>query len=342
MKKLGIGVIGFGGMGSYHVKELIPASGELFEVQGVFDIDPARMEAAAALGLSTYASQEDLLADPQVAVVLIATPNDSHKEIAIAAMTAGKDILCEKPVAMNAAELAEILRVAEATQRTFMVHQNRRWDPDFLVIKDLYEKQPLGEVFQIESRVHGANGIPGDWRHEKAAGGGMLLDWGVHLIDQLMWLVPSSINKLDYDLSYILGNEVDDGFILYLTFDNGLKTIIEVGTTNYVKLPRWYLKGTKGTAKIDDWDLSGEMIRGTGNTAAAAPTPIQAGVGLTKTMAPPSEEAMEKVALPQPAMLPESLYENLYHVIVEGQEPVIKNGEVMAVMQVMDRILANQ
>lgn len=340
MEKLGIGVVGFGGMGTYHVKELIPAAGGLFSLQGIYDLDPDRRKAAVALGLKSYDSQASLLADPQIAVVLIATPNDSHKEIAIAAMQAGKHVLCEKPVALNTQELTEILAVAEETGQTFMVHQNRRWDPDFLMIREMYQQQLLGEVFQIESRVHGANGIPGDWRHEKAAGGGMLLDWGVHLIDQLLWLVPAAIQRVDHDLSYILGNDVDDGFILYLTFDNGLKTIIEVGTTNYVKLPRWYIKGTKGTAKIDDWDLSGEMILATGNTEAAAPAPIQAGVGLTKTMAPPSEEAMEVVKLPKGTPLPESLYENLYQVIATGAEPIIKNEEVLAVMQLMDQILA--
>src|SRR5699024_9336974 len=139
---------------------------------------------------------------------------------------------------------------------------------------DLFEKRIVGDIFQIESRVHGANGIPGDWRHTKEQGGGMLLDWGVHLLDQLLWLIDSPIVDVKVDMSYILGNEVDDGFLVYITFENGIRVLVEVGTTNYTQLPRWYVKGNRGTARIDDWDLSGEMVVPTGENVEEKPSPI--------------------------------------------------------------------
>lgn len=71
-----------------------------------------------------------------------------------------------------------------------MVHQNRRWDPDFLTVKKMYDKNALGKFCRIESRVQGANGIPGDWRKFEEKGGGMMLDWGVHLIDQMVYMLP--------------------------------------------------------------------------------------------------------------------------------------------------------
>ena len=98
---------------------------------------------------------------------MIATPNDLHKELSIAALKAGKHVVCEKPVALNTAELDEIVAVAQETGNTFMVHQNRRWDPDFLLVRELYRNGQIGDLFQLESRVQGANGIPGDWRHVK-------------------------------------------------------------------------------------------------------------------------------------------------------------------------------
>ena len=76
-----------------------------------------------------------------------------------------------------------------------MVHQNRRWDEDFLTIKQMYNEKTIGDLFRIESRVHGANGIPGDWRHLEAHGGGSL-DWGVHLLDQVLFMVDSRITSL--------------------------------------------------------------------------------------------------------------------------------------------------
>lgn len=329
-------VIGYGGMGTYHVQQLI-AKEENVQVFGVYDIFQERNTKAQEEGLKAYESLEAVLQDAEVDAVLIATPNDCHKDLAIQSLRAGKHVVCEKPVAMNTAELDEILAVAEETGQTFMVHQNRRWDPDFLIIQDIYQNQPIGELFQIESRVQGANGIPGDWRHIEKHGGGMILDWGVHLFDQLLYMIDSPVVNVEVDLSYILGDEVDDGFICYLTFENRMRAIVEVGTTNFTKLPRWYVKGLEGTAKIVDWDLSGEMIMATRDEDVAAPTPIKAGVGYTKTMAPPSEEATEALEFPT-VEAKTSFYQNFFEVATEGAEPIVKNQEVRRVMQLIDRI----
>ena len=329
-------IIGYGGRGSYHQKELITQ--ELVDVIGIYDIAQTAQDKAREAGLTVYDSLEQVLNDESVEAVLVATPNDVHQDLSIAALRGGKQVICEKPVAMNVSELDAILEVAAETGNTFMVHQNRRWDPDFLVIRDLYQKGQIGDLFQIEYRVRGANGLPGDWREQAAHGGGMLLDWGVHLIDQILWLVDSPIKSMAADFSYILGNEVDDGFILYLTFENGTRTLIEVGTTNFSQLPRWYVKGLNGAAKIEDWDLSGEIVVATHQDDLVAPKPIKAGVGLTKTMAPPSEEATKKVAINE--ILPEfpSFYQNFYDVVKNDAAPIVKNEEVRKVLYLIDSV----
>ena len=331
-------IIGYGGMGSYHEKNLMFSEKEKINLVGVYDILEERQEVARAKGLSTYESFEEVLADKRIEVVLIAVPNDLHKSMSIAALKAGKHVVCEKPATLNTEEFDEILAVAADTGNRFIVHQNRRWDPDFLIVRDLYQSQPIGSVFQIESRVNGANGIPGDWRHLKKHGGGMLLDWGIHLLDQMLWLVDSPIKDVQVDFSYVLGDEVDDGFISFITFENGIKAIVEVGTTNYVKLPRWYVKATEGTARIDDWDLSGEMVRAIQTSNETMPQPIQAGVGLTKTMAPPSEDATETLSLPKASAEYDSFYSNVYHVIRDDVTPIVKNTEVRNVLQLIEQM----
>ena len=338
MNKLRFAIIGYGGMGSYHATTLM--KNEPVEIVGVYDIDASRRQVAQAHGFQVYDTLEAVLTDDTVEIVLIATPNDSHRPLAIQSMQAGKQVICEKPVAMNVAEFDEILAVAKETGRTFMVHQNRRWDPDFLIVRDLYQKHQIGELFQIESRVHGANGIPGDWRHLPEHGGGMLLDWGVHLLDQILWLVDSPIKKIMVDFSYVLGDQVDDGFMTHLTFENGVKALIEVGTSNYTTLPRWYVKGYEGTARIDGWDCSGEIIRATRAEDAATPQPIQAGVGLTKTMAPPSEEATETLDMPKVTAPYVSYYQNVYDVLRKQDAPIVKNGEVRKVLALIEELFA--
>lgn len=337
MTVINLVVIGYGGMGSYHAKELIKETDGV-KVSGVYDIDATRLEMAKSAGFKVYQQLEDVLTDDTIEAVLIATPNDSHKKLAISAMKAGKHVVCEKPVMMSTTELDEVLQVAKEENKIFMVHQNRRWDNDFLIIRELYQQHEIGALFQIESRVQGANGIPGDWRHLEKHGGGMVLDWGVHLLDQLLFMVDSQVKTVAADLSYVLGDEVDDGFISYLTFENGLKAIVEVGTTNFIKLPRWYVRGFEGAAVINDWDLSGKIVKQIGMIDHNNLVPIQAGQGLTKTMAPPSEDATTIMAIEEVAPNFDSFYHNFYDVIRNQAEPIVKNEEVYRVLRLIETI----
>lgn len=337
MNLINLVVIGYGGMGSYHARELIKETDGV-KVVGIHDINPERLELAKENHFEVYETLESVLTDQSVEAVLIATPNDSHKELAIAAMKAGKHVVCEKPVMMNTKELEEVMAISKQEEKIFMVHQNRRWDNDFLIIRDLYQQPKIGELFQIESRVQGANGIPGDWRHLKQHGGGMVLDWGVHLLDQLLFMVDSKLTTVVADLSYVLGDEVDDGFISYLTFENGVRAVIEVGTTNFIKLPRWYVRGFEGAAVINDWDLSGKIVKQTGTIDHHNLVPIQAGQGLTKTMAPPSEDATTTYEINEVAADFDSFYHNFYEVVRKKAAPIVKNEEVYRVLRLIETI----
>ena len=331
-----LAICGYGGMGSHHAQHIIPNTCDTIKVVGAYDIKEERLEQAKKDGYQAYKSYEALLDDENVDIVLIATPNDVHKDQAIAALRSGKHVVCEKPVTLTSLELEEIIEVEQETGKTFMVHQNRRWDDDYLTIKNLYDNQQIGEIFHIESRVHGANGIPGDWRCMAKHGGGMLYDWGVHLLDQILDMVDSPLKTVYSDQSFVLGHDSDDGFTSYLKFENGVAAQIEVATTNFITLPRWYVKGLKGTAVIHDWNLNGEMVEYNYEVEHKAPTPIKAGAGLTKTMAPLNEGSVIKHQLPQPLKQRQSFYENLSSTIENSTEPFIKNEQVLRVMKLIE------
>ncbi|WP_179394562.1 Gfo/Idh/MocA family protein [Lacticaseibacillus absianus] len=339
MKELMMGIVGYGGMGAYHARELIPASAHI-RLKGAYDIDPERRSVIEADGFIAYPSYEAMLADPEIDLVLVATPNDRHRPLSLQALAAHKHVISEKPAMMNPAELEEVLTAAAAADRQFFVHQNRRWDPDFRVLTQIVQAQTIGDVFRVESRVHGANGIPGDWRHFARYGGGMIRDWGVHLLDQLLDLLDGPISRVTAETSQILGDDCDDGFTVRLDFNSGVTAVVEVGTTNYIPLPRWYVKGTQGTAEIRDWDLHGEQVIATG-VDTVAPTPVRAGVGLTKTMAPPSEAAVRHASLPAGVPLSVSFYDNVHDVICDGAPRVVQNSEVMRVLKLIDVITAS-
>ena len=146
-KVINFATVGYGGMGSYHADHLVSDAG--FKHIGVYDISEERQKVAEEKGHIVYATYEDLLADESIEAIIVATPNDSHKDISIRALQAGKHVVCEKPVTMNVEEYDEIIKVAEEEGRIFMVHQNRRWDPDFLLVRDLINDRAIGDVFHI-------------------------------------------------------------------------------------------------------------------------------------------------------------------------------------------------
>lgn len=326
-------IVGYGGMGGQHAKMLNGV--ERMNIIGTYDISEERQQDARDNGYDTYESLNEVLADDKVDIVLIATPNNLHKEIAVKSLEAGKNVICEKPVTMNSEELQVILDTAKKHHKVFAVHQNRRWDEDFLVIKKLYDNKELGEVFNIEQRIHGSRGIPGDWRHEKEYGGGMMLDWGVHIIDRITVLIPEKITDIYCKMSYVLGNEVDDGFKLLLTFESGKTAVFEVGTCNYISLPIWYMTGTEGSVTIEDWDMNGKIAKLTNHQDKDA-TPIEAGAGLTKTMAPRGENTVNEYPLPRIESDVREFYHNFMDVIEGNSELFVKNDEVMRVMKIME------
>ena len=329
-----LGIVGFGGMGGWH-EELVRGGIEGLSVKGVYDIREERLEAARELGLVGYESLEALLADPEIDIVLCSTPNDFHKPIVIQALHAGKNVVSEKPVTLSSADLQEMIDAANETGKLFTVHQNRRWDEDYLTMKRIYEGKLLGDVFNIESRVHGSRGIPGDWRGRKEQGGGMMLDWGVHIIDQTLQMIPERIKSVYCTVTHVTNYEVDDGFTLILTFESGLRALLEVGTSNFIELPRWYMQGENGTAVIEDWNLSGKIVRVT-NWDKNDAVPVKTAAGLTKTMAPRTDETITEEPLPIVHSDIRDFYRNVMAAIEGRETQKIKHDELMRVMKLME------
>ena len=332
-----IAIVGFGGMAGWHFRKLQTI--EHITVAGIWDIKEERREVAREKGIHVYNGLEDLLADESTDLVLIATPNDVHKPVAIAAMRAGKNVISEKPVTLSSADLQEMIDVSEETGKFFTVHQNRRWDEDYLTVKKILEEGHLGELFRLESRVHGSRGIPGDWRQEKEHGGGMILDWGVHLLDQMLLLFPGVAIKSVYaSITNVTNQLVDDGFTAELAFENGVRALVEVGTSHFIVLPRWVVLGADGTAVIEDWDLNGKIVKATGVNEEDV-VPVITAAGLTKTMAPRREDPISTEELPKVESDVRDFYRNVMAVLEGREESKIKLPEAMRVMKLMEAIM---
>ncbi|MDR1116710.1 MAG: Gfo/Idh/MocA family oxidoreductase [Oscillospiraceae bacterium] len=331
--KHAIAVIGCGGMGGRHAEALDEF--DRVTLAGIADPDPARRKFAGERGFKFYESAGDIFADRDVDSVLIATPNHIHMELAIAAMRAGKHVICEKPVTPTSAELEKIIAVSKETGKVFYPRQNRRWDKDYLIIKRIYDQGLVGKVFNIESRVLGSRGIPGDWRGRKEFGGGMMLDWGVHLLDRLLIMVPEKVTRVFCALTNVTNKEVDDGFKLHMTYESGLTAVVEVGTCHFIKLPLWLIAGEQGTASIKDWSNEGSIFRLVSWEDRDA-LPIDAGEGLTKTMAPRFENSVEEVPLPDVEYDKLELYRNFVDVTEGKAAQIVTPEQALRVLRLME------
>ena len=331
--KTGIAVIGYGGMGGWHTRTI--AEIEALELCGVYDIKADRQAAAEERGLRAYPSLEALLADPKVEIVTVAIPNHLHRDVCIQAMAAGKHVVCEKPVALNSAQLQEMIDASKKYGVLFTVHQNRRWDEDYRTLRKIFEDGTLGRVFRIESRVHGSRGIPGDWRNQKECGGGMILDWGVHLLDQIMQMVPRKLIELYCELSFVTNEQCDDGFTVTMKFEGDLTVLVEVGTSNFISLPRWYILGENGSAIIEDWVQHGKIVM-VSDWEKRDAVPVVTAAGLTKTMAPRTEETIKEYPLPVQTADIHDFYRNVVRAAHGEEEQLIQHHELMRVMKLME------
>ena len=334
-----LGIIGFGGMGRSHFDHLTQNYGRL-EIKGIFDISPKACAAAVARGTYVYESLDDILGDPEIDLILVSATNEVHKSLSIDAMRAGKNVISEKPVTLNSGELEEIMAVAKETGKVFTIDQNRRTNRDFVLMRRNAESGIIGKPIVIESRVEGSRGMPKGWRTLKELGGGMMLDWGVHLIDQLLYMRGDERVKEVYckmlSLQY---PEVDDNFHLMITFESGLIAIVEVGTNHYIPHPRWYVMGEKGTLQINNWDCDGKIIRNVSKDDVWGEEIFYTKAGPTKTMAPRSAKSVETVTLSCPDDVEDSLtvvYDQFLDA-VEGKAPLtITPEQAMRVMKVME------
>ena len=335
MKKTGIAVIGYGGMGNWHTKK-IAAIDEL-ELCGIYDIAEARCALAVENGIHVYPSLDALLADERVELVTVAIPNQLHRDICIQAMAAGKNVVCEKPVALDHQQLQDMIDASKQYGVLFTVHQNRRWDEDYRTIRHIFEHGTLGKVFRIESRVHGSRGIPGDWRNRKECGGGMVLDWGVHLLDQIMQMIDRKIVSIYATLSFVTNEACDDGFTVTLKFEDDLTVVVEVGTSNFINLPRWYMLGENGSAIIENWKQDGKIVM-VSDWEKRDAVPVVTAAGLTKTMAPRTSETIQEYPLPIQKADIREYYRNVVKAIRGEEEQLIKHHELMRVMKLMEAI----
>jgi len=333
-------IIGFGGMGGWHYESVSKSIPEI-SFAGIYDVRSEAQEKAKSLGLHVYGTPEELYADKSIDLVLIATPNDTHAPYAIACLRSGKNVISEKPVTLSSALLDEILAEAEKAGKFFTVHQNRRWDRDFLTIKKILAENILNKPYTIESRVQGSRRALHGWRGYKQNGGGMVLDWGVHLMDQMLNMIPGKVVSVSAHLHNVFAPEVDDDFTAMFRFDNGLTYIVNIAMNCFIQQPRWHVSCEDGTAVIMNWELDGKIVKLADQSEVDwAEDIVYTAAGPTRSMAPRPKETTVELALPPVLGEWSEYYKNIVDTLAGKASPIVTTAQIKRVMKLIEAVFA--
>lgn len=243
--RLKAGLIGYGHAGSIFHAPLLRAEPRL-ELNAV--ATSRREQVARDLpGVRRVGTPAELCADAAIDLIVVASPNETHRELALAALRAGKHVVVDKPLANTPREAEELMAAAARAGRTLGVFQNRRWDGDFLTVKRLIRDGSLGRVNHYEARFdrHRPQ-IKAGWREEEKAGSGLLYDLGSHLIDQALSLFgpPDGVSaRVERQRP---GARVDDYFRVVLQY-GPMQAVLGASMLAAEPGPRFFVRGDAGT-----------------------------------------------------------------------------------------------
>lgn len=235
-----------------------------------------RDEAEALWGVRGFAHLDDALAVPDVRLIVIATPHDTHADLAVRALEAGKDCVVDKVMALETEAADRMIAARDRSGRLLSVFHNRRWDWDFLTIKGVIGRGLIGRPLLIESAVC-RFAAPRTWRARASVAGTILHDWGAHLVDQALQMGFGPCRRLSAWVTPAPWGGVDSGGHgrIVLGFDDILFQV-ETSRVCLLDRPRWWALGTEGGYFKTGVDPQEEALRG-GDIDKAAEPPEQMG-----------------------------------------------------------------
>ena len=252
--ELGVAVVGCGRAGMVHARNFAAGVGGAALVA----LADSSAEALAAAGREldcprTYAAWADAIADEAVQAVVVAAPTEVHKDVVIAAARAGKHVLCEKPMALRAADGEAMIQAADRARAKLQVGFMRRFDKTFLAAKEAIERGDIGQVVCVKSLTRGPS-VPKRWQCDVAKSAGPLAEVSSHDIDTVRWLTGSEFREVyaiagNYRCPDVRAEFPDfyDNVLLVASMENGMQGLVEGAVSvRYGYDARVEVVGTRG------------------------------------------------------------------------------------------------
>ena len=275
----GVAIVGYGLAGKWFHAPLVRRAPGL-RLHAVVARQPdSRALAARDEGVLAYPTLDQALADPEVGLVVVATPHDTHADLAVRALEAGRDCVVDKVMALTEADCDRMIAARDRSGKMLSVFHNRRWDWDFSILSTLLAEGRIGRPLLIESSVV-RYGPPRTWRGRAESAGTILHDWGAHLVDQALMLGLGPCRRLTAWLTPAPWPGVDTGGHgrIVMEFD-GVLFQAETSRVSHAEKPRWWAIGTEGSFVKHGVDPQEAALRAGDLDLAAEP---EANVGILR------------------------------------------------------------
>lgn len=213
----------------------------------------------------SYQSVDELLADEEIELVIVNTPNNTHFEYTINALNAGKHVLLEKPAAATADEVKQIFELARKVNKNVMVYHNRRWDSGFMLMKEVIESGRLGQLIEVSLRFDRYKREIGPKKFKETAStpaNGLVYDLGSHLIDNAIYLFGKPLSFTKTIGIYRENSEVADYFNFHIKFPNQLNVYLTSSLLTAENLHGFVVNGTLGSFGKDRCDVQEAQLDG--------------------------------------------------------------------------------
>jgi predicted dehydrogenase len=349
-RPLQVGLVGYPpSVGVRHAQATASGTPGL-KLRTICDISEARLGAAReAFGsgdLHYTTDSADLQNDPDLDLVLIATPPNIHSRLALQMLESGKHVFVEKPLALSSAEVNSMRELADRKNLLIACIQNRRFDDDYRAIKLAVVQGLIGELFYLETFVGGYGHPCGFWHTEESISGGTSFDWGAHYLDWMLDLMPGTITEVLSTRQNRLWHDITnaDQERIQLRYSNGYEAEFTHSDLAFIPKPKWYLLGTQGSI-IGAWrDMTINEVDPLHYYQTTEIPAGELGADLSVRRLQGREQIIEQ-SLPKPPQMDYAFYHNMADHLLLGEPlavPVEHTARVIAVLEAAKRSAENK